>query len=744
MIKKIQHAASVLRDNLYIRAICSYKSVNDIMNPIRFEKTPDGIVTLTFDAPEQSANTMTAAFKQAFSDVIGRLEAEKDQITGVIMTSAKKTFFAGGNLKDLMAVTPEQGEEFYSRSIKAKLEHRRLEKLGKPVVAAINGTALGGGWELCLMSHARFCLDDDKILLGLPEVTLGLLPGAGGIVRMTRMLGLKAALSYLTEGKLFSPADAIKAGLLNGLAQTQSQLIEQARAWIRSVPAPSQPWDQPGFQIPGGPATSAELMELAETTRASLFKKNRGCLPAPATILQAAIDGMSVEIDEALRIETRAMTLLVTHPVSKNMINTFFFQANEIKAGKSRPADVPRATFTRVGVLGAGLMGAGIAYSNAMRGLTTVLKDVSIAAADKGKLHTEKLLDKQVQRGQLSTEKRNAVLERITPTDRVQDLQGCELIIEAVFEKRELKALVTREAEPFLTPNGIMASNTSTLPISGLASASAHPENFIGLHFFSPVDKMPLVEIIKGQKTSDETLARAFDYVMQIGKTPIVVNDSRGFFTSRVFRTFRNEGIRMLADGIDPELIENASLDAGMPVGPLAVADEVSMALSMSVTEQTRIDLEAEGKRYVPDAADAVVAKMVTELKRPGRAGGGGFYEYPAEGKKYLWPELAHHFLSGSVEIPYQDMKDRILFVQAIETVRCMQEGVLQSSRDANIGSIMGIGFPRWTGGAIQFINQYGLEKFTARARQLQELYGERFAPPAMLLQKTITGQVFE
>lgn len=714
------------------------------MNPIKFEQAADGIVTLTFDAPDQSANTMNAAFKQSFSETIHRLVAEKDKITGVILTSAKKTFFAGGNLKDLIAVKPEEAETFYQRSIVTKMEHRLLETLGKPVVAAINGTALGGGWELCLMSHARFALNDDKIMLGLPEVTLGLLPGAGGVVRMTRMLGLKAALPYVMEGKIFKPSEGLKSGLLNGTAKDVDELMSLARAWIHANPSPAQPWDREGFSIPGGKPNSPELLPFVRTAPAILQKKTRGCLPAPEAILSCAIEGLMVDIDTALRIEARYMTSLVINPVAKNMINTFFFHMNEIKSGKSRPAGFTTAKFTRVGVLGAGLMGAGIAYANVMRGIPTVLKDVSMEAAMKGRAYTEKLLDKRVEKGQMSAEKRASILALITPTDRVDDLKGCDLIIEAVFEKRDLKAQVTREAEPCLAAHGIMASNTSTLPITGLATASAKPENFIGLHFFSPVDKMPLVEIIKGEKTSPETLARAYDYVMQIGKTPIVVNDSRGFFTSRVFRTFRNEGISMLADGANPAMIENACLQVGMPVGSLAVADEVSMALSLSIVQQTKIDLAAEGKQYIPHAADAVVEKMVNEFKRPGRAAGGGFYEYPADGKKYLWPDLGRHFGAGKTAIPYQDMKDRILFVQAIETVRCLEEGVLESARDANVGSILGIGFPRWTGGTIQFINQYGLPEFVARARELAAKYGTRFEPPTLLIQKAQSGQRFE
>lgn len=714
------------------------------MNPIKFEKSADGIVTLTFDAPDQSANTMNAAFKQSFSETIHRLVAEKEQITGVIMTSAKKTFFAGGNLKDLIAVKPEQAEEFYKRSIITKTEHRMLETLGKPVVAAINGTALGGGWELCLMSHARFALNDDKIMLGLPEVSLGLLPGAGGVVRMTRMLGLKAALPYTMEGKIFKPSEGLKSNLLNGLAKDVDDLLAQARAWILANPAPVQPWDREGFVVPGGKPNSPELLPFVRTAPAILQKKTRGCLPAPEAILSCAVESLQVDFDTALRIEARYMTSLVINPVAKNMINTFFFHMNEIKSGKSRPEGFPTAKFTRVGVLGAGLMGAGIAYANAMRGIPTVLKDISMDAAKKGRAYTEKLLDKRVEKGLMTAEKRASILALITPTDQAADLKGCDLIIEAVFEKRDLKAEVTREAEPYLVNNGIMASNTSTLPITGLATASGKPENFIGLHFFSPVDKMPLVEIIKGEKTSAETLARAYDYVMQIGKTPIVVNDSRGFYTSRVFRTFRNEGISMLGDGANAAMIENACMQVGMPVGSLAVADEVSMALSLSIMQQTKADLAAEGKPYVAHAADAVVEKMVNEFKRPGRAGGGGFYEYPSEGKKYLWPELGKHFGQGKAHIPFEDMKDRILFVQALETVRCLEEGVLESARDANVGSILGIGFPKWTGGTIQYINQYGLSKFVARARELAAKYGARFEPPALLIQKAENGQHFE
>lgn len=704
------------------------------MSAIGFEKDNENIVTLTIDMPGQSVNTMNSAFKEAFKATVDRLEAERDDIAGVIITSAKKSFFAGGDLNDLIAVRAGQAEEFFLRSLASKGNLRRLEKLGKPVVAAINGAALGGGWEICLASHARFCLADDNIALGLPEVTLGLLPGAGGVNRMTRLLGLQAALPYLMDGKQFTPASGLKAGLITGLALDRDDLLAQARAWVRANPAPRQPWDQDGYKVPGGKPNDAAQVAFVRGATGALMKKTKGCYPAPEAILAAAVDGLLVDIDTALRIEARYFTSLVIHPVAKNMIGTLFFQMNEIKAGKSRPQGVARASFSRIGVLGAGMMGAGIAYANAMRGLTTVLKDVSLEAAQKGKAYTEKLLAKRVEQGVIGAQQRDAILALIIPSAETADLAGCDLIIEAVFEQRELKAQLTREAEPQLAPNGIMASNTSTLPISGLANASARPENFIGLHFFSPVDKMPLVEIIKGKLTSPETVARAYDYVLQIGKTPIVVNDSRGFFTSRVFRTFRMEGLAMLAEGLDPALIENAGVQVGMPVGPLAVADEVSMKLGLSVMQQTRADFAQEGKAWVAHPGDAVMEKMVLELNRPGRAGGGGFYEYPLSGKKFLWLGLAEHYPVSGQAIPFIDMQERILFIQSVESVRCLEEGVLESARDANIGSIFGIGAPKWTGGTLQYINQYGVRKFAVRAAELAALYGRRFEPPALLL----------
>ncbi|NQD93755.1 3-hydroxyacyl-CoA dehydrogenase [Pseudomonas sp. CrR25] len=710
---------------------------------IRYEKGQDNIVVLTMDMPGQSANTMNAVYREAMGQVVERLEAERESIAGVILTSAKKTFFAGGDLNELIRVTKADASDFYQMILRIKGQLRRLECLGKPVVAAINGAALGGGWEICLACHHRIALDSSSVQIGLPEVTLGLLPGGGGVVRMVRLLGLEKALPYLAEGRKVRPDAALKAGLIDDIASDKDDLLAKARAWIAANPAPKQRWDEAGYKIPGGTPASPNVAQMLAIAPSVLREKTRGCFPAPEKILCAAVEGAQVDFDTAQIIEARYFTELTTGQVAKNMIGTFWFQLNEINAGGSRPSGFAPYVTKKVGVLGAGMMGAGIAYVSALAGIEVVLKDISLEAAEKGKGYSAKLLDKKVSRGQMSAEKRDAFLGRIKTTDKDADFAGCDLIIEAVFEDRDLKANVTAAAERTALGDAVIASNTSTLPITGLATAVQKQDNFIGLHFFSPVDKMPLVEIIKGARTSDETLARGFDYVMQIKKTPIVVNDSRGFFTSRVFGTFTNEGIAMLGEGVSAALIENEARKAGMPVGPLAISDEVSMSLMHHIRQQTLRDLADEGKPLPEHPAFAVIELMLSEFKRPGKAAGGGFYEYPAAGKKYLWPELKVRFERTEAQIAPSDVRDRLLFIQAIETVRCVEERVLQSTADANIGSIFGIGFAAWTGGALQFINQYGIQDFVARAQYLAEQYGERFLPPALLLEKAAKNEVF-
>ncbi|MGY2146914.1 3-hydroxyacyl-CoA dehydrogenase NAD-binding domain-containing protein [Pseudomonas azotoformans] len=710
---------------------------------IRYEKGQDGIVVLTLDMPGQSANTMNGAYREAMAATVQRLEAEKDDLAGVVITSAKKTFFAGGDLNELIQVDKAHAKDFYDGVLVLKAQLRRLETLGKPVVAAINGAALGGSWEICLACHYRVALDEKSVQLGLPEVTLGLLPGGGGVVRMVRMLGLEKALPYLLEGKKVRPQQALQAGLVNELAADRDELLVKSRAWILANPDAKQPWDNKGYQIPGGTPSSPKVAQMLAIAPSILRSKTQGCFPAPEKILCAAVEGAQVDFDTAHLIETRYFTELVTGQVAKNMIGTFWFQLNEINAGRSRPQGFAPYVTRKVGVLGAGMMGAGIAYVSASAGIDVVLKDINLAAAEKGKAHSAALLDKKVSRGQLTAEQRETTLARILPTASDDDLAGCDLIIEAVFEDRALKANVSAAAQNVVGADAVIASNTSTLPISGLATAVPDQAKFIGLHFFSPVDKMPLVEIIKGARTSDETLARGFDFVLQIKKTPIVVNDSRGFFTSRVFGTFTNEGIAMLGEGVAAPMIETEARKAGMPVGPLAVSDEVSLSLMSHIRQQTAKDLQAEGKAVPTHPATAVIDLLVNEYKRVGKAAGGGFYEYPNGGQKYLWPELKSRFERPDQRISPQDVRDRLLFIQAIETVRCVEEGVLMSTADANVGSIFGIGFAAWSGGALQFINQYGLNDFIARARYLAEQYGERFTPPALLLEKAAQGDTF-
>ena len=715
------------------------------MSAIRYDIDRDKILTLTIDMPGQSANTMNGVFRDALAETIKRLKNDLDQIRGIIVTSAKQTFFAGGDLNELHRVTRADAEHFEIMVGALKADLRALETCGKPVVAALNGSALGGGLEIAMACHHRIALDDDRIQFGLPEVTLGLLPGGGGTQRLPRMIGLEAAFPYLMEGKKATPKAALKAGIMDELATSTDDMMARAREFIHSHPSCQQPWDQKGFRFPGGGPSHPAMAQKLAIAPAILKQKTRGCYPAPERILAAAVEGAQVDIDNGDRIETRYFTELATGQVAKNMTGTFWFQLNAIKAGSSRPDGVARARFSKVGILGAGMMGAGIAYATATRGIDVVLKDVTPEAAEKGKQYSDNLLAKKVSRGRMTEDDKTVTLARIRPTTDVNDLDGCDLIIEAVFEDSELKATVTREAEPRLTDGGLFASNTSTIPITQLARAAGRPDKFIGLHFFSPVDKMQLVEIIVGRETSDETLARAFDYVQQIGKIPIVVNDSRGFFTSRVFGTFVNEGVAMLGEGVHPASIENAGVLSGMPVGPLAVCDEVSLTLIQHVRNQSRRDLEAAGHTWQAHPAEAVIDTLVDTHHRRGKAAGAGFYEYPADGKKHLWTELESLFpvTRGAGALPLSTLKDRLLYIQAIETVRCLEEGVLRTIEDANVGSIFGIGYAPWTGGAIQFINQTGVRAFTERAKELATQFGERFTPPAMLLEKAETNTPF-
>ena len=697
------------------------------MQTLRID-TADGIATITFDEPGSPVNTMCAAWQADLVEATAQVVQDKDAIKGIVLASAKTTFFAGADLKSVMRLTAADAPALFAEIERLKHAFRTLETLGIPVVACLNGSALGGGWEVALAAHHRIAVDDAKVQFGLPELTLGLIPGATGITKMTRLLGLMGAQPYVMESQLFNPRQGHELGLVHELVAEASALRARALAWIAANPQAQQPWDVKGYKIPGGTPASPKIAGGLVVAPAMLTAKTHGNYPAPEAALAAMVEGAQVDYDTATRIESRYLASLMSGPVARNMINTFFFNLNAIKGGHSRPRDVPRYKPAKVGILGAGMMGAGIAYAQASRGIATVLKDVSAEKAEQGKAYSAKLTQKRVDKGRMSPVDQQALLGRITPAASADDLKGCDLIIEAVFEQRDLKAKVTQEAEPLLAAGGFFASNTSTLPISGLAGASKHPAKFVGIHFFSPVDKMKLVEIIRGKATDDETVARAYDYVLALGKLPIVVNDSRGFYTSRTFGTYVMEGAAMLGEGIPAAVIENAAVQAGLPVGPLAVLDETALSLSVHVLDQTRADFQAEGKAYEATPGEWLVERMVKELKRNGRAAGGGFYDYPKDAKKHLWLELKTLFEKPGVPWAVQDIQDRLLYRQSVETARCLAEGVLTSVHDANIGSIFGIGFPAWTGGAMQFIYGTGVEAFCRRADELAAVHGAGFA----------------
>ena len=707
-------------------------------NTITWDKDADGIVTLTLDDPTGSANVMNEHYKDSMHRCVQRLVAEKDSITGVVITSGKKTFFAGGDLKAMIQAGPENAGEIFAEVEEIKRDLRALETLGKPVVAAINGAALGGGLEIALACHHRIAADVRGSQIGLPEVTLGLLPGGGGVARTVRMLGIQNAfVSVLSQGTRFKPAQAKELGLIDEVLPTAEELVPAAKAWIKANPeAHTQPWDAKGYKMPGGTPSSPALAAILPSFPALLRKQVKGApMPAPRAILAAAVEGAQVDFDTATRIESRYFTGLVTGPIAKNMIQAFFFDLQAINAGGSRPEGIGKTPITKIGVLGAGMMGAGIAYVSAKAGFDVVLKDVTLEAAQRGKAYSEKLEAKALERGKTTPEKSSAFLSKITPTADAKDFAGVDFVIEAVFESQELKHKVFGEIEDIVDPNAVLGSNTSTLPITGLASGVKRQEDFIGIHFFSPVDKMPLVEIIKGEKTSDDALARVFDYTLAIGKTPIVVNDSRGFYTSRVIGTFINEALAMLGEGVEPASIEHAGSQAGYPAPPLQLSDELNMELMNKIAVASRKGIEDAGGTYSAHPAEAVVEKMI-EAGRPSRLSGAGFYEYTDGKRTQLWPGLRETFKSGTSTPPLQDMVDRMLFAEALETQKCFDEGVITTTADANIGSIMGIGFPPWTGGAAQYITGFpgGKAAFVARAKELAARYGDRFTPPASLL----------
>ncbi len=706
---------------------------------VRFDKDADGIVTLTLDDPTASANTMNELYVESMAAAVDRLYDEADSVTGVVVASAKKTFFAGANLNEMIKAGPADAPRVFELAERVKASLRRLETFPKPVAAAINGAALGGGFEIALACNHRVVVDG-SFEVGLPEASLGLLPGGGGVTRIIRLLGIQSGLmDVLLQGSTFKPAAAKEKGLIDELVGTQDELIPAAKAWIKANPdAVQNPWDAPGYKMPGGSPKTPAMAGFLPAFPALLRKQLKGAdYPAQKAILSAAVEGAQVDFDTASRIESRYLTSLVVNQGSKNMIQAFFFDLQAINAGKLRPQGIEPWKATKVGVLGAGMMGAGIAYVCARAGMEVVLKDVAVENAEKGRSYSEKLLDKAISRGRSTEEKKAELLGRIKATADPADLTGCDLVIEAVFEDPALKEKVFAEILPHVQPDALLCSNTSTLPITELASGVDRPKDFIGLHFFSPVDKMPLVEIIKGEQTSDEALARAYDVVQQIRKTPIVVNDSRGFYTSRVIGFMVNEGMAMLAEGVHPYSIERATTQAGYPAPVLQLSDELNLELMAKIAKATKEAAEREGKSY-GHPGSAVVDTML-EAGRAGRLRGAGFYDYDESGTRgSIWLGLSELFPVAEKQLPFRDIKDRMLFAEALETAKCFEEGVIESAAAANIGSIMGIGFPPMTGGAAQFMTGYqdpenpngpiGLAAFLERADELAAAYGDRFS----------------
>ncbi|MGI9247639.1 MAG: 3-hydroxyacyl-CoA dehydrogenase NAD-binding domain-containing protein [Woeseiaceae bacterium] len=711
------------------------------MNTFEISTDSNGIALITIDLKDRSMNVVSPEFIDEFDQAIEQISGD-ESIKGAVVTSGKSSFIAGADLLQIVdEIDPAADpKEAYAKWSGLQLLYRRLETCGKPIVAAINGTALGGGLELCLGCHYRVAANNPKAKLGFPEVQVGLLPGAGGTQRLPRMIGLEAALPLLLQGTHLSPGKAAELGIIDQLVEP-GQEVDVAKQWILDGGEAVQPWDKKGFKVPGGAGLMHPKSIQTQMFGVALLQKTTNHnFPAPIAIMSAVYEGSVLPIDKALQVESKYFAELLTSVEARNMIRTLFVNKGAADKLARRPKGIEKSKVKRLGVLGAGMMGAGIAFVSARAGMQVVLLDRSKDDAEKGKDYSRQLLQKAIDRGRMSSDKAADVLYLIQTTDNYEDLEGCDYIIEAVFEDRGIKADVTAKTEAVVGSDAIFGSNTSTLPITGLAEASERPQSFIGIHFFSPVDKMPLVEVIVGEKTSDEAIARTLDYIKQLRKTPIVVNDSRGFYTSRVFSTFTREGIAMLAEGVNPALIENVARHAGMPVGPLAVTDEVSLELAYKIGKQTKADL---GDRYIETPADSVMEKMVPELDRRGKRFGAGFYDYPEDGKKRLWPGLAEHFPLSDEQPSPEEVKTRLLYVQAIDTARCLEEGVLTHPADGDIGSVFGWGFPAHLGGTLSFIETVGLQDFVAEADRLAKEHGARFEVPEGLRKMAESGDTY-
>lgn len=717
------------------------------MTYIRLEKDADGIVELIFDQPGKAVNVMGDEYSEAMPKALDELEAQKDEIKGVYIRSGKPgQFFAGGDITAMMEMdlNPAEAERkaMLDGIVEAKAPLRRLEALGVPIAVGINGAALGGGYEIALSCHYRIALNDKSVQIGLPEAMLGLMPGAGGVVRMVRLLGMQEALTLISTGKRLKAQQALEKGLVHELVDSEEEMAAKAKAWIKANPDAQQPWEAPGYTIPGGGPEDPATQGLTYFGPVNVMVQTWGNMPAQKVIMAAVIDSARVDYDTAHMIEARYFQRLLLDQVARNMMTTFFVQMNKLDAGESRPDGIEKTETKKLGILGAGVMGAGIAFNAAKVGIEVVLKDLTQENADKGKAYAASACEKS---RSIDEAKAAEILGRIHPTADVNDLAGCDLVIEAVFEDRGVKATVTKETESVLADSAIFASNTSALPITELAEASERPENFIGMHFFSPAERMPLVEIITGEKTSDEALAKAFDLAQALGKKPIVVKDSPGFFTTRVIGQTITQGQMMLAEGVNPALIENAAAQNGSPMGPLETLDNISIETAYHAMKQSQADAIERGEEPETGPQSEVIRVMFEDMDRKGQNKGGGFYDYDEAGKKIAtWPGLKDVFAKeGYTDIAFEDVKDRLVFPQVLEAIRIMEEGVLTSVADGNIGSIMGIGFPPHTGGVYQCVNAYGVKAFAERAAQLAEKYGDVFKPPQLLLDMAANGETF-
>lgn len=700
---------------------------------IKYKKDTNNIVTLILDMEGRDANVINHEIVTAFLPVLEHLKQEKARhaLRGIILTSGKKSFLAGGDLEYLYQAS--KTDEIFKFTEKLKKFFRELESPGVPVVAAINGTALGTGFELALACHHRIVVDKPKVKVGLPEITIGLMPGSGGVVRLLWLLGIEKAFPILTSGHRYSPKEALEAGIIDELANSQEEMLEKARAWLMQTQEGRRPWDKADGKIPGGTASDPKVAAAIRRLTAALAKSTYHNFPAPLAILNVLTEGSKVNFDTASRMESRYYTQLLCSKEAKNMIKAFWFDFNAIKAGVSRPKGFGKFRPKKVGVIGAGQMGSGIALNCLLQGMDVVLKDVSKLIAERGLTYATAHLNQLVEKGELQPAERKSILEHIKTTETSEDFESCDIVIEAVFENRMVKQKVTKEAEEYMDEYSFFASNTVSIPITRLAEASIRPANYVGLHFFNPVDKVPLVEIVRGKQTSDETIARAFDFAIAIRKTPIVVKDDWGFYVARVQNTYILEGITMLQEGYAPALIENLGRQAGMPKGALALADDIGLDMVLKYERQAA---EHYGSRYTQHPAVDVLTTLINDLHRTSQSKGGGFYEYTADGSKYIWPELTEHFPTTTItntEDARSEIMARFLFAQVIEAGWCLQENVIQSIPEANLGSIYGWGFPAYKGGVIQYIFDYGKAAFLEKCEQLQQAHGHRFSVPKYL-----------